>query len=128
MQDLKHRVVIDQNRRSVPVTNLVQMAKMYVVQGSDNIRITSQGIIRSSIWLLKNSCTPTRRARKNVPNESHIVRYDEQGKEHVLCNSKLVTTRREAIAMEDTLQLNFAFLLQGGNLKVLQYKNSDKYH
>ena len=43
MQDLKHPVVKDQNRRSVPVMNLVQMAEMYDVQSSDNIRITSQG-------------------------------------------------------------------------------------
>jgi hypothetical protein len=29
MQDLKHRAVKDQNRCSVPGTNLVQMAEMY---------------------------------------------------------------------------------------------------
>ncbi len=43
MQDLKHRVVKDQNRRLVPVMNLIQMAEMYVVQSSDNIRITISG-------------------------------------------------------------------------------------
>ncbi len=42
MQDLKDRVVKDQNRRSVPIMNLVQIAEMYVAQSSDNTRITSQ--------------------------------------------------------------------------------------
>ncbi len=43
LEDLKHQVVKDQNRRSVPVMNLVQMAEIYVVQSSDNICITKNG-------------------------------------------------------------------------------------
>ena len=30
MQDLKHGVVKDQHRRSVPIMNLVQMAELYI--------------------------------------------------------------------------------------------------
>ncbi len=41
--DLKHSVVKDQNHRLVTIINLVQMAELYVVQSSDNVRPTSQG-------------------------------------------------------------------------------------
>ena len=41
--DLKHSLVKDQHRRSVPIMNLVQMAELYVVQSSDNVRVTKNG-------------------------------------------------------------------------------------
>ncbi len=43
MHDLRHGVVKDQHRRSVPIMNLVQMAELYVVQSSDNVRVTKDG-------------------------------------------------------------------------------------
>ncbi len=43
MHDLKHGVVKDQHRRSVPIMNLLQMTELYVVQSSDNVRPTSSG-------------------------------------------------------------------------------------
>jgi hypothetical protein len=63
-QDLKHRVVKDQNRRSVPVMNLVQMAEMYVVQGSDNIHITENGEFSLKTLPRKIFSTPNRYGRK----------------------------------------------------------------
>jgi hypothetical protein len=43
MYDLKHGVVKDQHRRSIPIMNLVQMAELYVVQSSENVRLTTSG-------------------------------------------------------------------------------------
>ncbi len=74
MQDLKHRVVMDQNRRSVQVINLVQMAEMYVVQSSDNIRITKSA--PEDFLHTKSTWEKMGITKGQLP---HIVRYDEYG-------------------------------------------------
>ena len=82
--DLKHSTVKDQNRRSVPIMNLVQMAELYVAQSSDNVRPTPQGD-----WSLKRMSgedfLQTRSTwerlgilRNHLPN---LVQYDANGKE-----------------------------------------------
>ncbi len=82
--DLKHSVVKDQHRKSVPIMNLVQMAELYVAQSSDNVRPTSQGD-----WSLKRMAAEdflqTRSTwerlgilRNHLPN---LVQYDANGKE-----------------------------------------------
>ncbi len=90
MQDLKHQVVKDQNRRSVPVMNLVQMAEMFVVQSSDNIRITSQGdhslkLLAPEVFLHTNSTWEKMHYEGRLP---HIVRYDEHGRKHEAYKNK----------------------------------------
>ncbi len=85
MQDLKHRVVKDQNRRSVPVMNLVQMAEMYVVQSSDNIRITSEGDYSLKTWAPEDFLhTKSTWEKMGILKGQlqHIVRYDEHGGSH----------------------------------------------
>ena len=83
MQDLKHRVVKDQNRRSVPVMNLVQMAEMYVVQSSDNIRITKSGdyslktLAPEDFLHTKSTWEKMGITKGQLP---HIVWYDEYGR------------------------------------------------
>jgi hypothetical protein len=84
MQDLKHRVVKDQNRRSVPVMNLVQMAEMYVVPSSDNIRITKSGdyslktLAPEEFFHTKSTWEKMGITKGQLP---HIVRYDEYGRD-----------------------------------------------
>ena len=85
MQDLKHRVVKDQSRRSVPVMNLVQMAEMYVVQSSDNIRITKSGdyslktLAPEDFLHTKSTWEKMGITKGQLP---HIVRYDEYGRNY----------------------------------------------
>ena len=87
MQDLKHRVVKDQSRRSVPVMNLVQMAEMYVVQSSqaDNIRITKSGdyslktLAPADFLHAKSTWEKMGITKGQLP---HIVRYNEYGRDH----------------------------------------------
>ena len=85
MQDLKHRVVKDQNRRSVPVMNLVQMAEMYVVQSSDNIRITKSGdyslktLAPEDFLHTKSTWEKMGITKGQLP---HIIRYYAYGRDH----------------------------------------------
>ncbi len=83
MQDLKYRVLKNQNCSSVTVMK-VQMAEMYVVQSSGNIRITSQGDYSSFLKLLafrtedfldtKSTWKKMGIVKGRLPN---IVRFDE---------------------------------------------------
>ncbi len=85
MQDLKHRVFKDQNRLSVPVMNLVHIAEMYVVQSSDNIRITSQGdyslqlLAPQDFFHTKSTWEKMGIMKGRLP---HLVRFDENGRKH----------------------------------------------
>jgi hypothetical protein len=87
MQDLKHRVVKDQNRRSVPVIYLVQMAVMYVVQSSDNIRISRQGdyslklLAPEDFFHTESTWEKTGIMKGRL---QHIVRYNEHGRKHAV--------------------------------------------
>ena len=81
---LKHSTVKDQNRRSVPIMNLVQMAELYVAQSSDNVRPTSQGDwslkgMTAEDWLqVRSSWEKLGILRNHLPN---LVQYDANGKE-----------------------------------------------
>jgi hypothetical protein len=85
MQDLKHRVVKDQNHRSVPVMNLLQMAEMYVVQSSDNIHITKNGkyslktLAPEDFLHTKSTLEKMGITKGRLP---HVVRYDGCGGSH----------------------------------------------
>jgi hypothetical protein len=79
MQDLKHGVVKDQHRRSVPIMNLVQMAELYVVQSSDNVRPTSSGdyslkrLAPEDFLQTKSTWEKLGITRTHLPN---LVQYD----------------------------------------------------
>ncbi len=86
MQDLKHRVVKDQNRRSVLVMNLMQIAEMYhVVKSSDNIRITRQGDYSLKL-LAPEDFLHTKWTWEKMGvmkfRLPHILQYDEHGRKH----------------------------------------------
>ena len=83
--DLKHSVVKDQHRRSVPIMNLVQMAELYVVQSSDNVRPTSSGdyslkrLAPEDFLHTKSTWEKMGITRNHRPN---IVEYDANGNEY----------------------------------------------
>ena len=85
MHDLKHSVVKDQHRRSVPIMNLVQMAELYVVQSSDNVCPTSSGdyslkrLAPEDFLHTKSTWEKMGITRNHIPN---IVQYDANGNEY----------------------------------------------
>jgi hypothetical protein len=85
MQDLKHGVVKDQHRRLVPIMNLVQMAELYVVQSSDNVRVTKGGdfslkrLAPKDFVHTKSTWEKMGITKGQLP---HIVQYDANGIEH----------------------------------------------
>ena len=93
--DLKHSVVKDQHRRSVPIMNMVQMAELYVAQSSDNVRPTSQGDwsikgMTTEDWLqVRSSWEKLGILRNHLPN---LVQYDANGKE---CEAYMTMTGLE---------------------------------
>ncbi len=82
MQDLRHGVVKEQHRRSVPIMNMVQMAELYIVQSSDNIRITKGGdyslksLAPEDFLHTKSTWEKMGITKGQLP---HIVQYDKMG-------------------------------------------------
>jgi hypothetical protein len=85
MHDLRHGVVKGQNRRSVPIMNLVQMAELYVVQSSDNVCVTKGGdyslkrLAPEDFLHTKSTWEKMGITKGQLPN---IVQYDANGREY----------------------------------------------